>query len=337
MNSNMNRKWLTRAASNIALIKYMGRKDEQMKIPENASLSYTLQNLSSFVELEVSSESTSRWEPLLTLPMDDIEELKEQKLMPITLSLKAQERFLKHLMFIQEFLGHNGSFIVRSANTFPQASGLASSASSFAGLTLCSVLAISELMDKPAPSVDVIVGLSRQGSGSSCRSFYEPWALWDNEMVTPMEEKDLPYPHLIHQVIMISRDEKKVLSSEAHRQVQTSPLYHGRAERAEKRLKDLLIGFKAKNWADAYKITWDEFQDMHELFETAAPAFSYRTEATYGLLNQLKNFWDKNGDGPLITMDAGPNIHLLYRPDQTDMVEKITHDYLKGYEHVLSP
>lgn len=308
--------WHATAPSNIALIKYMGRKDEVAKIPDNASLSYTLPDLKSFVELERLPEgSTSRWEPLLS-----------ESCSALTLSESGQERFLAHLRFIQEELGdHAGAFLVRSGNNFPQATGLASSASSFAALTLAAVQAICAITEQSEPSVNKIADLSRRGSGSSCRSLYEPWALWDNETVEVFETAPL-YQQLIHDTIIISAEEKAVSSSKAHQNVKTSPLYIGRPERAQNRLKHFMNALKdeqAEHWQILCQIAWEEFQDMHRLFETAIPAFSYRSEATQQALNALEQFWQKNGDGPIVTMDAGPNIHLLYRSDQKAMQDTI--------------
>ena len=61
---------------------------------------------------------------------------------------------------------------------------------------------------------------------------------------------------------------------------------------------------------------------MHSLFETAKPPFKYKKDTTQKVLNCVKDYWKKNDEGPLVTMDAGANIHLLYRPDQKDQREK---------------
>lgn len=308
--------WRATAPSNIALIKYMGRKDEVAKIPDNASLSYTLPDLKSFVELEkLPKGSISRWEPLLSSSCSTL-----------TLSHAGQERFLAHLRFVQESLSdHENAFVVRSGNNFPQATGLASSASSFAALTLAAVQAICTITQQPVLSLSKIADLSRRGSGSSCRSLYTPWALWDNETVEIFETAPL-YQQLIHDTIIISAEEKTISSSKAHQNVKTSPLYIGRPERAQNRLKHFMAALQTEHsdhWQILCQIAWEEFQDMHRLFETAIPAFSYRNESTHQALNALEQFWQKNGDGPIVTMDAGPNIHLLYRPDQTAMQENI--------------
>jgi diphosphomevalonate decarboxylase len=313
--------WLAQAPANIALIKYMGKRDERSNLPDNASLSYTLNNLLSTVKLESLSGDADRWEPL-TLPDTD----------KFVLSVAGQERFIKHLALLKSHFGYSGSFLIQSNNNFPQGSGLASSASSFAALTRCAVLALSELTQHKSPSVEEQAQLSRLGSGSSCRSFYSLWCLWQENEVTPI---DLPYKDLLHQVIVISGEEKKVSSSEAHKRVKSSSLYGTRNQRAEERLNKLLKAFESKNWFDMYQICWTEFQDMHHLFHTCDRPFSYITDESQQVLNLLEDLWEKNGEGPIVTMDAGPNIHLLYRRDQSELAQQFKADHLAGQYHVL--
>lgn len=295
--------WFAQAPSNIALIKYMGKKNTGKNIPTNASLSYTLNHLVTQVTLEECTGSVDRWEPL-----------EKQGIIYHVFSEKSQERFLQHLARIKEVFNYKGFFRVQSGNNFPHSTGLASSASSFAALTRCAVLACSELTQTPKPSVEEQAHLSRQGSGSSCRSFFEPWAIWNDKTVYSPE---LPLPLLEHQVILIQKEEKEVSSSEAHQRILTSPQVTTRALRAEENLKLLLQALRTDAWQDAYDICWREFQDMHSLFSTAEPSFSYMTPETTKALDLIQDHWQRTGDGPLVTMDAGPNIHLLYRSHQT--------------------
>ena len=313
--------WFAQAPANIALIKYMGKKDDTTNTPINSSLSYTLNNLQSSVELKQHSGKKDFWEPL---------EIPGAK--PFTLSQAAQDRFLSHLARIKTYCDYEGSFVVRSSNHFPTGSGLASSASSFAALTKCAFLAISELTNTPLPSIETQAQLSQQASGSSCRSFFSPWALWHDDTVKAI---DLPYNQLLHQVILISHEEKKILSSLAHQLIRTSKQYDTRAERAENNLKLLLLAFEARDWENAYHICWREFQDIHQLFATCTTPFSYSTNQSKAALKTLQEFWEREGDGPLVTMDAGPNIHLLYRPDQADLEQKFRQEHLVNHYDVL--
>lgn len=313
--------WVAQAPANIALIKYMGKKEGTANLPDNSSLSYTLNHLLTTVSLEMSALYQDTWQPLETPAQQDF-----------TLTAASQARYLQHLERIKKHYAYEGKFLVRSNNNFPHGSGLASSASSFAALTMVACQALSELTGKPLPSLSEQAELSRQGSGSSCRSFYAPWVLWENEEVKPIE---LPFAELFHQVIVISAQEKKVSSSEAHKRVKSSFLYQGRNERAETRLRSLLQALNTKNWTSAYDICWSEFQDMHHLFSTCNEPFEYINEESIAILLKLQNYWDTHGDGPLVTMDAGPNIHLLYRLDQRDQAAQIHKEYLAGSYHVL--
>ena len=74
---------------------------------------------------------------------------------------------------------------------------------------------------------------------------------------------------------------------------------------------------------------------MHALFSSSTQPFSYITPQTQALLNQLKTRWEARGDGPIVTMDAGPNIHLLYRPDQAEEARVFKQDVLIGNYDVL--
>lgn len=219
-----------------------------------------------------------------------------------------------------------------SNNNFPQGSGLASSASSFAALTKCAVHALCELTQTPLLPTEEQAGFSREGSGSSCRSFFSPWALWSNEGVVAI---DLPYKNLLHQAIIISDQEKGVSSSEAHQRIRTSPLYSTRAKHANDNLKALLVAMELSDWTSAYQICWREFHGMHALFTSCKEPFSYMTTATHKLLNELQIMWEREKDGPIVTMDAGPNIHLLYRPDQADMARQFKQEFLIGNFDVL--
>ena len=145
----------------------------------------------------------------------------------------------------------------------------------------------------------------------------------------------MPYPKLLHQVAIISHDEKKVSSSEAHRLIHTSPLYNNRPQRAKDNLKLLLDAFYAHDWASAYAISWREFQDMHSLFSTSNPPFTYMTDASTELLSKVQKLWQQCEDGPIVTMDAGPNVHLLYRPDQAQLAQEFKLKYLVGNYDIL--
>ncbi len=305
------------APSNIALIKYMGKIEGTGNQPTNSSLSWTLENLRSFVRL------TS--DP--SLPADQWAPLKRDNLVDIEMSEKSISRFLKHFEFLKQEFGIQGHFRVESANNFPSDCGLASSASSFAALTMAAIDLFGKMGNSKAQEMTLMeqAELSRKGSGSSCRSFFGPWALWFKEGVRPVE---FPMHPLLHQVVVVENSVKAVSSSDAHKRVTSSPLFQNRTERAEHRLANLMQAFRQngdelENWKQAFVLVWDEFRDMHQLFETSEPSFSYMTPETNEVLNEMAFVWKERGDGPLVTMDAGPNVHLLYRADQAALAAEL--------------
>lgn len=298
----MSRIWRGSAPSNIALIKYMGKTDTSGNRPTNRSLSFTLNGLRTHVELETIS-GKDRWEPLTGTGFTKLE-----------LSEKGKARFLAHLARIKQKWDFEGGFLVRSANDFPSDCGLASSASSFAALTLVASQALAEITNRALPEARELAELSQQGSGSSCRSLFSPWSVWDGDGA---REIDLPYGDLVHQVVIVEDGRKDVSSSEAHVRVRLSPLFRGRPERAEERLEALVKALNAGDWDSAREISWAEFWDMHSLFETTRPAFGYMTPGSIEVLSFVRErLWKEAGDGPIVTMDAGANIHLLHRNER---------------------
>jgi diphosphomevalonate decarboxylase len=300
----------------------MGKKNSESNLPDNPSLSYTLPHLITKVELEATDYHEDSWEPL-----------NEEGFFKLHLAPKENSRFLKHFNFIKETFGIEQNFIIRSANNFPENCGLASSASSFAALTKCSVEAFSELSGKAEMSLNELASLSRAGSGSSCRSFVSPWCVWSEDQVS---EIAFPQKNLLHMVVVSDGERKKVSSSLAHQKVSSSLLYSGREERARIRLGLLVEAMTSNNWKNAFELCWSEFWDMHALFETAQPSFGYMNENSLKILHLAKSSWRKIDDGPLITMDAGPNVHLLFRREQVSMAQDLKETYLNHGFQVFS-
>lgn len=282
--------WTCRAPSNIALIKYMGKTDDGL--PCNSSLSYTLHNYYTEVTLTPNQEAD------IFINAHDFSE-------------SAADRFLTHLSHIKRIHQYDGYFSIYSTNNFPHSAGIASSASSFAALTMCAAKAIGSHLP-----ISQLSELSRKGSGSSCRSFFSPWSIWDKNGA---HEITIDQQELIHDVVMVDNAAKHISSSAAHQLVKTSRLFDGRPQRAEQRLSDLVTALNKDRWYDAYQLCWEEFQDMHALFHTSSPHFSYFQPKTIDALHCIAQFWESNKAGPIVTIDAGPNIHLLWKTDQHNL------------------
>ena len=297
------------APSNIALIKYMGKMEGN--IPTNGSLSYTLNHLTSRVRVSA-HEGRDEWRPLGSFEMDQ----------------KGQQRFLNFLGVLKQENNVKESFLIESSNNFPSDCGLASSASSFAALTkgvmeaFYQVGALSRRI-----SDEELSGISRKGSGSSCRSFFSPWAIWEGVQAEPFESALMD---IEHRVVVVHSGKKKVSSSEAHRRVPTSLQFEGRTQRANDRLNTLKRALETGEWQDVYEITWADMWDMHNLFETSQPPFYYMLPESLNVLRRVQDQWTSHKMGPIVTMDAGANVHLLYQKDDSKtglFVEELSQEF----------
>lgn len=290
--------------ANIALIKYIGK--EEGNIPLNPTLSFALPELITTAHLTYSpSLAKDCWK------MDP----KAPKL-----AYKSIERYLQHLKRVKEVYNFCGNFSVFAYNNFPMGTGLASSASSFSALTECALDAIytvEKIQQKHQLSVHKKAMLSRMGSGSSARSFFGPWAIGDGDSMC--EASFGNYDNLQHVVLILSAEQKRITSSQAHQLVRTSPVFLERQKNVQERHNQLYDALEKNRWHDAYKLTWEDFIEMHRMFHTAKPRFSYCNQKVTKILEHLQTWWQWHDDGPIVTMDAGPNIHLLFRADQTSM------------------
>lgn len=342
--------WSAKAPSNIALIKYMGKADQSASFSHDlnqdlishlcqedkevlyfrnvsfhSSLSYTLPHLITQVQIEESGQDD--WSPFQKNPFHNIKTYQLSKNIPLEshLSSFAQKRFLNFFQFLKRVFLIPGHYTVYSQNNYPMAIGAASSASSFAALTLATYALAKDCSSIKDKIKDLqrkdLARLSRVGSGSSCRSFFSPWSVWCGREVHATQTY---WDKLLHQLVIVEDRKKSISSSEAHQSVKKSPHFKNRIARAEHRMKILHQALKQADWKKCFKICYEEFLDLHSLFESADPPIRYKNSASQKVLDCVQDYWRKNNDGPLVTMDAGANVHLLYRPDQSLQKKHIT-------------
>lgn len=297
------------APSNIAIIKYMGKTSAQQNLPTNASISYTLNHLRSFVSLEPISASSDQWQPLMGVGLLSIE-----------LSDKGRTKFLNHLSRIKDLWDIKQTFLVKSANNFPSDCGIASSSSSFAALTLAAATEFEKLSPTGQATPEAMSKISRLGSGSSCRSFFDPWAVWETDGAQKWNGE---FKDLNHSVMLLDSTKKEVSSSDAHIRVTSSPLFPERLVNVKKRLALIEKANASKDWNTFCALAIEEFEEMHQLFETSVPSFSYRNEDTMLVLMQLHKINNELKNKMLITMDAGNNIHFMTLPENRQDLEKL--------------
>jgi len=302
-----------KAPANIALIKYMGKACEKLNVADNASLSFTL--LDHVVKVELEPATAWRW-----LPLDGFGDA-------IILSQQEQDRFIDFAKDVAIELGLERCFLIKSSGNFPASCGVASSAASFAALTSALAIAAQSLLGVEL-TIDSIIKMSQRGSGSSCRSFFKNWVVWQDKVC---RLSDVYYNNCLHQLIVVSDSKKRVGSSEAHNRVTTSLNYQGRSRRVLSRLSGVREALVSGCWQSLFTISWHEFWDMHNLFHTSNPAFCYLLPETLDVLNNVQAYWDKYNDGPVVTLDAGANVHLLYRGDQQEVADYFRNKFNKTY------
>lgn len=324
------------APSNIAIIKYMGKKDPSINLPDNPSLSLTLDGFRTEVSLKPIQEKSHHFQNQAGL--------SEKGIQRVLRFFDLLDRLLPDVMKEFGLEKKSQSFEIESQNTFPAQAGLASSASSFAALTLCYAYATSSdskkflsLWESNLEFKKKLSTLSRQGSGSSCRSLDGPWVLWsESEAERLCSLSEIKTPELVDLVLLVDHGKKAVSSSEAHLQVKTSPLWNGRPQRVEQRVARLKKAILIGDLKEISKVAWEEMWEMHSLFHTADPSFSYFKPETIEVLNWIEpivhsGFWtEKNVSAPIVTLDAGPNPHIIVpKSDQKFWTETLNQQFPK--------
>ena len=320
-----NRRVSVQAPSNIALVKYMGKLDATINLPANASFSLTLNKLCTYVEMteSVSTASGVQWISEIPAKAKGDPEAKSPKLSESGIARMNRhfERVRKQLPEV--FAPHGLSLTepcaveIRTANTFPSDSGIASSASSFAAMTLASALffvndtrKFMKLWESDLEFRRALAMISRQGSGSSCRSFEGPWVMWGKEKAgNVFDGVKNPMPEMSDLVVLIGSAPKEISSSQAHLLVKTSPLWHGRTERTTSRLSLAIQALKSGDLTKISKMAWDEMWEMHSLFHTCENPFTYFEPGTIEVLKWLSPL--RESGKMIVTMDAGANVHIL--------------------------
>lgn len=284
----------------------------------NPSLSFTLGSL--FTEIEVTLKPQEELEWTYRFDPDG---LTPHELSRVYSHLAKCEKALPQILDQHRVPYRRGFYAeMLSRNSFPAACGIASSASSFSAITFAAFLSFAQDWRTAQAAfmsnrdlAKKLSALSRQGSGSSCRSFFGPWTSWDNEFAEPISTS---LPEFRAWVLIASDAKKKTPSSVAHERVKSSPLWEKREERATARFNQMKVALAKADLALLSKLTLQEAWEMHSLFHTADSPFTYFVPETLKILAYATHLIDQ-GLNPLVTLDAGPNVHLLLPKSHTKL------------------
>lgn len=306
------KKYKAKANSNIALIKYWGKANEDLIIPNNNSLSMTLDNL--YTETIVNFIDNDKDLFFLDNELQDYKETaKISKYIDIFRNLASSDKRVE----------------IHSFNYVPTAAGLASSASGFAALS-CALNSLFELnYDKKN-----LTKLARLGSGSASRSIYGGFVEWykGNDHDTSYAEKIDDGNFDIAMIILVLNEEKKEISSRVamKQTVETSPLYPSFVESAKKDIKNMKKAIKDRDFDSIGKIAEHNAMKMHATMLGANPPILYFKEESIKAINKV-NELRKMGFSVYYTMDAGPNVKLIVKKSE---INKIV-EQLKEFENII--
>ena len=281
------------AHPNIALIKYWGNRDNELRIPSNGSISMNLEGLS--------THTTVSFQP--SLPFDELIINGRE------VTGKGLERVSSILDLVRAQVGIRDRAEIISENDFPAGAGIASSAAAFAALALASSHAAGLTL-----SEEQLSRLARRGSGSACRSIPSGFVEWragtsDEDSfavsIAPPEHWDLA-----DCIAIVHAGHKKTGSTEGHALAGTSPLQSARVDDAPRRLEICRDAILRRDFDALAHIIELDSDMMHAVMQTSNPPLLYWQAATVEIFHAVRE-WRASGLAVAYTVDAGPNVHVI--------------------------
>jgi diphosphomevalonate decarboxylase len=301
-----------KSPSNIALVKYWGKKKDQ--IPANPSISFTLDTCATTTTLTYAK----RQQPGADFAFNLLFEGRPKSDFEAKISLFFS-RIERYLPFLREY-----QFSIETSNSFPHSSGIASSASGMSALALC----LMSLERQLHPEMDSVFFnqkasfLARLGSGSACRSIEGDMMLWGNhpDTVGSSDLFAIRYPFEVHKgfknfqdtILLVDKGQKQVSSSVGHDLMQNHPYAARRFQQAHENLCFLQTVFASGDLEKFIAIVESEALTLHAMMMTAQPYFMLMRPHTLEVISKIWHFRKSSGTPICFTLDAGANVHVLY-------------------------
>jgi diphosphomevalonate decarboxylase len=294
------------APSNIAFVKYWGKRDGDLRLPLNTSFSMTTDAAFTTTTVEFSDAYQT----------DRFEYAGGESAVPAP--EKEVGRVAAHLDRIRTLAGLTHAARVVSRNSFPKGTGAASSASGFAALTVAAAAAAGLSLTERELTV-----LARQGSGSACRSIPDGFVEWVRGGTSPQSYAVSLFPHthweLADVLAVVSDVPKAVGSTEGMDGVLTSPFWMARARAIPDTLHRCIDAVKRRDFAALGAVIEAETVSMHAVMMTQTPPLFYWSDATVRIMREVAG-WRESGIPVYYTIDAGPNVHLICPASDTGRV-----------------
>jgi len=318
------------APSNIALVKYWGKKENQ--IPANPSISFTLQHCKTLTRLDFSKkENTGQFSFDLLFEGKPKEEFKPK-------ILKFLERIENYCPYLKSY-----HLKIETQNTFPHSSGIASSASGMAALAM-NIMSLEKAMDPEMSDVYFFQKasfLARLGSGSACRSVKGNVVVWGAhaEIGNSSDLLGVQFPTTIHPIfhnfqdtiLLVDKGEKQVSSTFGHDLMHNHPFANERFAQAHGNLSAIKSIFENGKLDEFITIVESEALTLHAMMMTSLPYFILMKPNTLEIINAIWKFRATTQIPVCFTLDAGANVHVLYPENVSGKVLQFIQDELVGY------
>lgn len=218
-------------------------------------------------------------------------------------------RITKHLDRVRSLAGIKLKARVKTKNNFPKGTGVASSASGFAALSLAASGAAGLELSKRKLSI-----LARLGSGSACRSIPDGLVEWRKGKNSHSSYSYSLYPpkywSLVDIVAIVDTKEKKVSTTKGHGLAKESPFFAARVKGLRQELTAIKKTIKDKNFDKFGQILEKETLNMHAVMMTSTPALLYWQGKTIEIMQAIRS-WRHLGLKSYFTIDAGPTVHII--------------------------
>jgi len=320
-----------RSPSNIAIVKYWGKHGIQL--PRNTSVSFTLEAAHTDTKVDFAKKEQQDNEISVDFYFEgESNEAFASKIIKFLDSLDSE------FSFIRDY-----KFKIESSNSFPHSSGIASSASAMSALALCLCSIEKILTGWPTDSTDFLEKAShiaRLGSGSAARSVYPEVAIWGRHknIENSSDSKAIMFDE-IHDsfkgyhddILIVSADEKSVSSRAGHALMETNPYAAVRYEQANKNILKTLDALKTGDILNFGKILEEEAMTLHALMMCSDPSYILMKAGTLAVIDKVRAFRETTYLPLYFTLDAGPNVHLLYPDEVADQIWPFIEKELKPH------
>lgn len=324
--------------SNIALIKYWGKRLNQF--PENPSLSMTLS--------ESYTETKLTWalrENIERITKFDASFLEYSFLSDLNLSAKFKERVVKYVENIDKLMPFLRYFKINieSKNSFPHSAGIASSASSMGSMALALMLMEKEIFLDGIVDDDFFEKTSyfaRLGSGSAARSLFGGFVSWgkhqhsaksSDEYATKIFRTHPNFKTLCDAVLIVDSSTKEISSRDGHRSMVGHNYSDQKFKSARENFSEMYGILKSGDVERWGQIVENEALSLHAMMMTAIPAYFLMRPNTLKIIEEIKSFRSTQKIPVYFSLDAGPNIHMLYFSENKKIVHQFIESTIKKY------